>query len=65
MRYWPILFLVPLLISCIQQPNYAQQCANIGYSPGTQDYADCQMSLYQQRQQALIAIAGMRSQPQR
>lgn len=57
MRY---LILISLcLASCIQQPDYAQQCRNMGVMDGDAGFVNCQLSLQQQRQQALMAIYGM------
>lgn len=49
-----------LLIGCVQQPQLTLQekCQNIGYEPGTDQFRQCVMTMYQENQANLRAAAG-------
>jgi hypothetical protein len=45
------------LSSCQPPPSFQQQCANMGFSPGSQEFSQCTLSLYQQNQANRAAFA--------
>jgi len=50
-----VIFLT-LFISGCNTVSPQQQCQNLGFDPGTDEFRQCTMSVYQQRQQALQGL---------